>query len=619
MSDRADYDYKVGAVEVQHTYGCYPEMAYSNYQATDDGSQGSCWSGTVNKNVWFRFQAENEELRVRISTGTVYGSMQRQQVALWDTSDNEIACTRWVNNTGSVIMQSDALTVGDWYYISVDDDLTSGSFTLCISDSVDYDYHAGALELADVNNYCSADAEFSNLFATADRQQGSCWTGAVNKNVWFRLSAITSNLFVEVKTGTVYGTMRRQQVSVWNENGDEVGCARWTTNTGTVSLGLDTLTPGNSYYISVDDDLTPGTFTLCVQGNPLAADISGTDVTCNGENDASVTVVAQGGTETGYSYAWTFNGVPMIETGSSLTGLGPGVYAVTVTDDGDPATTISRSYTVSEDPPLLLSILKTDESCSGVSDATVTANASGGTSTAYFYNWFRNGVPTGDVTPVISGRNAGWYRVVVTDAGATTCTITDSIEVVVTGIASAAPTGIDVTNNNTCQGVSKTLTVTGGSLGTGASWKWYLDAAFTVPAGPDGITLTVDPAVTTTYYVRAEGDCNATSGVSAVVTVEEITAPAITGDTEVCTPVMVNYSVAPEAGMSYQWVVSEGTITGPDNGTEVTVSWTGTVAGTVEVTATSGSGCTASSSENITKYATPVMGDIVSGSQLTRR
>ncbi len=619
MSDKADYDYKAGAVEVQHRYGCYPETGYSNYQATDDGSQGSCWTGEDNKNVWFRFQAENEELRVRISTGTVYGSMRRQQVALWDASDNEIACATWVNNTGSVIMQTDALTVGDWYYLSVDDDRTSGSFTMCISDSVDFDYHDGALVLTDVNNYCSADGEFSNLFATADRQQGSCWTGTENKNVWFRLTAITSNLLVKVKTGTVYGSMRRQQVSVWNESGVEVGCARWTTNTGTVTLSLDTLTAGNNYYISVDDDLTSGTFTLCVQGNPLAADISGTDVTCHGENDGTVNVLARGGTQTGYGYSWTFDGVPMIETGSSLTGLGPGVYAVTVTDDGDPATTISRSFTVSEDPPLLLSMLKTDESCSGVSDATITANASGGTSTAYFYNWFRNGAPTGDVTPVITGRNAGWYRVVVTDAGATNCTITDSIEVEVTGTASVAPTAINVINNNTCQGTSKTLTVTGGSLGSGASWKWYLDAAYTVSAGPDGVTLTVDPAVTTTYYVRAEGDCNTTSGVNAVVTVEEIASPVISGDTEVCTPAEATYSVVPEAGMSYLWVVSGGTITGSDTGTEVTVSWTGTVAGTVEVTATSGSGCSAGSVESITKHATPVVGDIVSDGRLTRR
>lgn len=619
MSDKVNYDYKAGAVEVQHTYGCYPEAIYSNFLATEDGSQGSCWSGTENKNVWFRFQAESEELKVRIRTGSVYGSMQRQQVALWDASDGEVACARWVNNTGSIIMQTDALTVGDWYYISVDDDRTSGSFTMCVSDSVDYDYHAGALELTDINDYCSGDAEFSNVFATADRQQGSCWTGTNNKNVWFKLDAITSNLYIELKTGNVYGTMRRQQFAVWNESGDEVGCARWSTNTGTVALSLDTLTPGNTYYISVDDDNASGTFTLCVQGNPLAAVISGTDVTCYGENDGTVTVAAQGGTLTSYSYGWTFNSIPMVESGSTLTGLAPGVYAVTVTDDGDPTATITRSFTVGEDPPLLLSMLKTDESCSGISDATITANASGGTSTAYFYNWFRNGVPTGDVTPTITGKNASWYRVVVTDAGATTCTITDSIEVTVAGIASTAPSGIDISNNNTCQGTSKTLTVTGGSLGTGAVWRWYLDAAYTVSAGPDGISLTVDPASSTTYYVRAEGDCNVTSGVSVTVIVEMLTPPVITGSTEVCTPVEVTYSVVPEAGMSYQWSVSEGAIVGSDTGTEVTVSWTGTVAGTVEVVATSGTGCSVSSSEIITKYAIPVVGDIVSDSQLTRR
>ena len=30
-----------------------------------------------------------------------------------------------------------------------------------------------------------------------------------------------------------------------------------------------------------------------------------------------------------------------------------------------------------------------------------------------------------------------------------------------------------------------------------------------------GVSITVDPAVSTTYYVRAEGDCNNTSGESA--------------------------------------------------------------------------------------------------------
>ncbi len=64
----------------------------------------------------------------------------------------------------------------------------------------------------------------------------------------------------------------------------------------------------------------------------------------------------------------------------------------------------------------------------------------------------------------------------------------------------------------------KTLTVQGGSLGDGATWEWYSDAGFTVSEG-SGISIVVDPAASTTYYVRAEGDCNNTNAVSQLVTV----------------------------------------------------------------------------------------------------
>jgi gliding motility-associated-like protein len=91
---------------------------------------------------------------------------------------------------------------------------------------------------------------------------------------------------------------------------------------------------------------------------------------------------------------------------------------------------------------------------------------------------------------------------------------------------STAPTGIAVTDDNTCQGTAKALTVQGGSLGDGANWHWYSDAGFTTPEGT-GASIAVDPAVSTTYYVRAEGDCNTTTAASALVTVRtESTAPA---------------------------------------------------------------------------------------------
>ena len=44
---------------------------------------------------------------------------------------------------------------------------------------------------------------------------------------------------------------------------------------------------------------------------------------------------------------------------------------------------------------------------------------------------------------------------------------------------SVAPTGVTATANPICTGQSTTLTQTGGTLGTGASYKWYTDAGFT--------------------------------------------------------------------------------------------------------------------------------------------
>ncbi len=351
MSDQPDYDYKQGAVVIQHDAGCYPDASFSNLMASADRSQGSCWSGTTNKNVWFKFQALTPEMKLQINTGTVYGNMQRQQVALWNESDTQVGCARWIYNTGMVVLQTDSLTPGNWYYISVDDDLTSGSFSLCIDDYVDFDYKAGALVLTDISNWCSNDAEYTNINATPDGQAGSCWSGTVKKNVWFKFQAETQNIVVDVKTGNIYGTMRRQQLALWNDAGTEISCARWTATTGTVTLTADTLTPGNWYYISVDDDNTSGTFSMCLQGNPLDANITGTDVSCYGNSDGTVTVTPQGGTETGYSYSWTKNGTPYAVNTASATGLGPGVYAVTITDIGD-GSFVVRSFTVNEDPAL---------------------------------------------------------------------------------------------------------------------------------------------------------------------------------------------------------------------------------------------------------------------------
>jgi hypothetical protein len=84
---------------------------------------------------------------------------------------------------------------------------------------------------------------------------------------------------------------------------------------------------------------------------------------------------------------------------------------------------------------------------------------------------------------------------------------------------SSVAAGAAVKNkNNICPGIPITLSQLGGTLGTGASWKWYTGSCATTLVGT-GANLIVAPAVTTTYYVRAEGLCNTTTCVAVTVNV----------------------------------------------------------------------------------------------------
>ena len=223
---------------------------------------GSCWTGTTNKNVWFKFIATTTFINVSVITGGGQGTMVRQQVALWDGSGNQIGCAKWITGQGTVPLKTNNLTIGETYWISVDDDNTSGTFSLCLDDQVDYDYKAGAISV--LTNWCSDDAEYDNIYATDDESMASCWSGTVNKNVWFTFKAITSFMKVSVTTGGGYGSMVRQQFAIWDDIGNQIGCARWVTSQGTVTLQTIGLTPGDDYYISVDDDNTSGTFSICL-------------------------------------------------------------------------------------------------------------------------------------------------------------------------------------------------------------------------------------------------------------------------------------------------------------------------------------------------------------------
>jgi hypothetical protein len=73
---------------------------------------------------------------------------------------------------------------------------------------------------------------------------------------------------------------------------------------------------------------------------------------------------------------------------------------------------------------------------------------------------------------------------------------------------SVAATALAASVATICTGSSTTLTQSGGSLGTGAVWRWYSNSGYTTLVGTGtgaNASLTVAPTTTTTYWLRIEG------------------------------------------------------------------------------------------------------------------
>ena len=75
-------------------------------------------------------------------------------------------------------------------------------------------------------------------------------------------------------------------------------------------------------------------------------------------------------------------------------------------------------------------------------------------------------------------------------------------------------------------------------MGSGAEWYWYSGLCDGVSEG-SGLSISVSPILTATYYVRAEGICNITACLSLTITV-------------------INSSVGASSATSSQTIICEG-------------------------------------------------------------
>ncbi|MDZ4716802.1 MAG: T9SS type A sorting domain-containing protein, partial [Cytophagales bacterium] len=224
-------------------------------------------------NRWFQFTATATTfINAQMKTGAPLGTLQYGWLTLWNAAGTQLACSPYNSQQyGTMEFSYIGLTQGVTYYISVDNFVGvgyRGTFSLCLTDVPDYDYYQGATALTNLNNWCSANAAFTTVGASPDKNKGTCWNNGPNYNRWFKFVAVTANATIQVITGGANGTMQYGFLALWQSDGTtQIQCTQYTTQYGTLSVSSAALVVGNTYYISVDNFISSGyrgTFRLCI-------------------------------------------------------------------------------------------------------------------------------------------------------------------------------------------------------------------------------------------------------------------------------------------------------------------------------------------------------------------
>lgn len=170
------------------------------------------------------------------------------------------------------------------------------------------------------------------------------------------------------------------------------------------------------------------------------------------------------------------------------------------------------------------------------------------------------------------------------------CTSASTLQLTVNSL-STAPVGATGTTN-ICPGASTTLTVQGGSAGTGAVVQWYTGSCGGTLVGT-GNSITVSPAATTTYYLRYSGTCNTTTCATVTVNVLAAVAPTAT-NTSVCPGNSATLLATAAGAVSFNWYANAVGGTPLQSGSSVFTTPPITAATTYYVTSINAAGCESS-------------------------
>jgi gliding motility-associated-like protein len=488
------------------------------------------------------------------------------------------------------------------YYITTDD----GTSCMTVADTVTLtDPPVLTLNLAVTNNISCNNGSNGEITASAGGGNGG-YNYSIN-NGPYQASGVFSNLaagqyiinVTDSQGCNVSDTVIISQPSLLVATivySNDASCNRFFDGSAVVSATGGTPTysylwsngntlPNNDYltadiyFVTVTDINSCSASTSITINEPdlLTATISAfTNVSCNGGNNGSATVVGAGGTLP-YGYMWS-NG----NTNATNTGLSAGTYTVTITDNHGciafTSVTILQPTLIVPNTSVITQIL-----CNGGNNGSVSINATGG-NPPYTYNW-----SNGSNQTILTNLSAGTYAATITDNSGCTVSTSVTINQPLVLTATINPTNVLCFNQNNGSAIAS---ASGGTTPYNYLWS------------NGNNTNTIINLTPGTYSVTATDNNGCTASASV-----NITQPVLL-TTTMLPPVNVtcfngnngSATVTPAGGTvpyTYNW--SNGTHNGTANGL---------TNGTYTVTVTDQNGCSATNSVVINQppQLTTVMG-----------
>ena len=250
----------------------------------------------------------------------------------------------------------------------------------------------------------------------------------------------------------------------------------YSWNNGESTATASSLPAGTARVTVTDNAGNTSTASVNItQPSPINLSLNSTNSpSCFNSANGSITVSASGGVG-GFFYDWS-NGA----SGATVTGLNPGSYVVTATDNNNCEKTLQVNLS---GPPAIqvVSAFVTNASCNGASNGAIDLTASGGTG-ALTIVW-----SSGQTGGYITNLSAGSYTASITDAQG--CQLEASYNV---NQPQAVGGNVVLTTPISCQGGSNGAATASGSGGVGPyTYLWSTGATTAVASNLAASTYTV--------------------------------------------------------------------------------------------------------------------------------